>query len=99
MVTDTAHYAKVRAALGSEERLREARVMLVDGEEQGADQGVVTLAGVCSRGQGGGIVPLRHVARLPPAAALQLRHHRETQGRDYTHRSFYNYWMKVKAKG
>ena len=56
-MTDTAHYAKVRAALSSQERLREARVMLVDGEEQGAEQGVVTLAGVCSRGQGGILSP------------------------------------------
>ena len=52
-MTDTAHYAKVRAALGSEEKLREARIMLVDGDGEGAEQGVVTLAGVCSRGQGG----------------------------------------------
>ena len=51
-MTDTAHYAKVRAALNSQEKLRDARIMLVDGEEQGAEQGVVTLAGVCSRGQG-----------------------------------------------
>ena len=77
MVTDTAHYAKVRAALGSEERLREARVMLVDGEEQGADQGVVTLAGVCSRGQGRILSP----SDMSPDSPLLLPFSSGTTGR------------------
>ena len=76
-MTDTAHYAKVRAALGSEERLREARVMLVDGEEQGAEQGVVTLAGVCSRGQGGGLSP----SDMSPDSPLLLPFSSGTTGR------------------
>ena len=76
-MTDTAHYAKVRAALGSEERLREARVMLVDGEEQGADQGVVTLAGVCSRGQGGVLSP----SDMSPDSPLLLPFSSGTTGR------------------
>ena len=77
MVTDTAHYAKVRAALSSPERLREARVMLVDGEEQGAEQGVVTLAGVCSRGQGGILSP----SDMSPDSPLLLPFSSGTTGR------------------
>ena len=77
MVTDTAHYAKVRAALGSQERLREARVMLVDGAEQGAEQGVVTLAGVCSRGQGGILSP----SDMSPDSPLLLPFSSGTTGR------------------
>ena len=76
-MTDTAHYAKVRAALGSQERLREARVMLVDGEEQGAEQGVVTLAGVCSRGQGGILSP----SDMSPDSPLLLPFSSGTTGR------------------
>ena len=76
-MTDTAHYAKVRAALGSEERLREARVMLVDGEEQGADQGVVTLAGVCSRGQGRILSP----SNMSPDSPLLLPFSSGTTGK------------------
>ena len=78
-MTDTAHYAKVRAALGSEERLRDARVMLVDGEgeEQGADQGVVTLAGVCSRGQGRILSP----SDMSPDSPLLLPFSSGTTGR------------------
>ena len=77
MVTDTGHYAKVRAALRSQERLREARVMLVDGEEQGAEQGVVTLAGVCSRGQGGILSP----SDMSPDSPLLLPFSSGTTGR------------------
>ena len=76
-MTDTAHYAKVRAALSSQERLREARVMLVDGEEQGAEQGVVTLAGVCSRGQGGILSP----SDMSPDSPLLLPFSSGTTGR------------------
>ena len=76
-MTDTAHHAKVRAALGSEERLRDARVMLVDGEEQGADQGVVTLAGVCSRGQGG----VLSTSDMSPDSPLLLPFSSGTTGR------------------
>ena len=76
-MTDTAHYAKVRAALRSQERLREARVMLVDGEEQGAEQGVVTLAGVCSRGQGGILSP----SDMSPDSPLLLPFSSGTTGR------------------
>ena len=76
-MTDTAHYAKVRAALRSQERLREAMVMLVDGEEQGAEQGVVTLAGVCSRGQGGILSP----SDMSPDSPLLLPFSSGTTGR------------------
>ena len=76
-MTDTAHYAKVRAALSSQERLREARVMLVDGAEQGAEQGVVTLAGVCSRGQGGILSP----SDMSPDSPLLLPFSSGTTGR------------------
>ena len=76
-MTDTGHYAKVRAALSSQERLREARVMLVDGEEQGAEQGVVTLAGVCSRGQGGILSP----SDMSPDSPLLLPFSSGTTGR------------------
>ena len=76
-MTDTAHYAKVRAALRSQERLRGARVMLVDGEEQGAEQGVVTLAGVCSRGQGGILSP----SDMSPDSPLLLPFSSGTTGR------------------
>ena len=80
-MTDTAHYAKVRAALSSQERLREARVMLVDGEEQGeeqgAEQGVVTLVGVCSRGQGGILSP----SDMSPESPLLLPFSSGTTGR------------------